>query len=153
MKHRRLMMLRVLASLFLFLLCAAPAFAQTSAEIEEKFAGAVKAYEVERGVLMVPRYGKDGQICEAVLENSHRTESGVYFGSALTDWMIGNIVEKLIPAAERGEKSKSFGVTNVLGQSVQTDFSYDNLTVVRVGTIKSAQDVGVIIRWKKRSCK
>lgn len=139
----------VAVTLSVLALYPASAWGQTSAEIEKKFGTPVTAFEVERGVLMLPKYDGSGQICEAVLENSHRTDKGFDFGSALTDWMIGNIVEKLMPAAERGEKSKHYGWSLMRGQ---TDYSYENLTVIRVEQRGNPSNTAVLISWKNRPC-
>jgi len=69
----------------------------------------VEAYEVRPGILMMPGYSKNGEVCEIGLERRHYSPEKIYLDSALSRKEIDQITDELVPANERGSKTKTIG--------------------------------------------
>ena len=141
----------VFTSLVLF---CAPVLGQTSGDLEKRFGPPVQAFEVARGVLMIPKFAEDGQLCEAVLESRHKVEKGFDLNDTLTDETVEQIVGILVPVSERGKKNNPYGFSMFMGQSYQTDYGYENVMVIGAGCRKCLEkNMAVFIKWKNRVCK
>ena len=132
-------------------LCVTVGFAQTSSELKKKYGPAIEAFEVRRGVLLTTKYSSSGQVCEMVLENRHKTAVGFNLDNTLTDEVVEQLIAELVPAGARGERDKNYGWSIYLGQSLQTNYSYERVEIISAGT-KSSKHLVVFIRWKDRQC-
>lgn len=129
----------------------------------EKFAKykAVEAYEIRPGVLMMPRYSTDGQVCEIGLEKLHYSAETIRLDSSLSRKEIDQIFDELVPAEERGPKSKDpFGtLITQEGQSLTTNVDFENVSIQIYGNASSAgkggttvDEVAATLKWKNRKC-
>jgi hypothetical protein len=143
------------AATTLLLLSANPA--------HEKFAKykAVEAYEIRPGVLMMPRYSADGQVCEIGLEKLHYSPETIRLDSSLPRKEIDQVFDELVPADERGPKSKDpFGTLITQGgQSFTTNVDFENVSIQIYGSASSASkggttvdEVAATLKWKNRKC-
>src|SRR2546426_4341056 len=83
------------------------AWGQTSADLNAKYRQ-VTSYEVRPGIVMTPKYAADGQVCEMVLEKRQKTATGVNFGVSISEKEVKELVDELVPEAERGRNLTKF---------------------------------------------
>jgi len=132
--------------------------------VNEKFAKykAIEAYEVRPGILMMPRYSADGQVCEIGLEKRHYSADKIRLDSSLSRKEIDQIFEELVPAEERGPK-----ITDPLGtlitqsgQSLTTNIDFEKVVIQIYGAASPAagkggitvDEVAATLKWKNRKC-
>jgi hypothetical protein len=131
----------------------------------EKFAKykAVEAYEIRPGVLMMPSYSSDGQVCEIGLEKLHYSPETIRLGFSLSRKEIDQIFDELVPPDERGPQSKDFAGTLLTqpGGSITTYIGFQNVTIQIYGDVspsagKGATGVDEVVAatliWKNRKC-
>jgi hypothetical protein len=139
--------------LFLFFLLAAlPACGQTADDLAERYP-AVMAYEVRPGVLMIPRYADDGQVCEMTLEKRFSlTPKEEAYTSSFSAGLLKGLLDELVPPAERGEEARRLLPGSfVAGGVFHDEREFDNVIVVENGTVSDGIEM-VTIRWKQRTC-
>jgi hypothetical protein len=125
----------------------------------------VEAYEVRPGIVALPRYAADGQICEIALEKLHHSAGTIRLDPTLTSTEVDQIADQLVPSDERGPKPKGLleqGIGSLAGKSMATSEEYQNISIRTyrpiVGTpAKNRVSVGNIaaatIEWKHRTCR
>lgn len=123
---------------------------------------AVEAYEIRPGVLMIPRYSPDGQVCEIALEKLHYTSKKIRLDSSLSRKEIDQIFDELVPNDERGPQPKEplkRGMTTFEGQGMVSEDEYRNVSIRIYGNTSPASGDGVMVdeivatlRWKNREC-
>ena len=140
---------------------------QTSQQLAAKYP-LVSAYEVRPGILMTTKSASDGQVCEMVVESRHyRPPNNVDLGSTIPSNLSEELINELVPTAERGKPTKSRWLSSDVGGGViHTSQEYENVsielygsscTVVELSQKKRHQcdtvgDEVVVIRWKHRAC-
>jgi hypothetical protein len=123
----------------------------------------VEAYEVRPGILMMPRYTEDGEVCEIGLERRHYTPQGIHFESSMPRKDIDEIVNEFAPVSERGPKSKDFGageltIENGGGKTTLVDYENVSLQIYSSVVTHGKREVFVddaiaaTILWKNRKC-
>jgi hypothetical protein len=132
--------------------------------VHEKFAKykAIEAYEIRPGVLMMPRYSSDGQVCEIGLEKLHYSPEVINIDLSLSREEIYQIVDELVPADERGPRSKDLlgTLTLVTGVSTTTTIDFENVSIEIDGATSpdagkhkvTVDGVAAAIKWKNRKC-
>lgn len=126
----------------------------------EKFSSyrAVETYEIRPGILMMPRYTNDGQVCEITLEKHHYSNGTAYLGSTIPRATFIELADELAPQSERGQQTMNFGkeyMSAYGGNSVATFAEYENVSIEISGIaspVTSAGDIVAVIKWKKRTC-
>src|SRR5690348_4049350 len=92
---------------------------------------AVEAYEVGRGILALPTYSQDGQVCEIGLQRKQYSPERVSFiGLSRED--IEAAFDELVPVDVRGPKSDDFADNLILlsGHSITTNVDYKNVSLI-----------------------
>lgn len=118
----------------------------------------VEAYEVRSGILMMPRYTEDGQVCEITLEKHHYSNGTANVGSTIPRETFIELVDELVPQSQRGQQTMNFGkeyMSAYGGNGVTTFAEYENVSVHIAGIASprtSAGDIVAIVKWKKRTC-
>jgi hypothetical protein len=124
----------------------------------------VEAYEVLPGIVALPRYTADGQICEIALEKLHHSAGTIRLNPTLTSTEVEQIAEQLVPSNERGPKPtdpSEQGGGGISGRAMESSEEYQNISIRTyqevVGTFgKGKISVGDItaatIKWKHRTC-
>jgi hypothetical protein len=123
----------------------------------------VEAYEIRPGILMMPRYAEDGQVCEIGLEMRHYAPETIYLDSSLSREAIDQIVDELALVSERGPKTKDFGVGELVtgsGPGMTTLIDYKNVAVQIYSRVISHGERSIVvddsiaatIQWKNRKC-
>lgn len=119
---------------------------------------AVEAYEIRPGILMMPKYAADGEVCEIRLETTNTSSNTINLTPTLQRKTVLELVDELAPVEERGPRTMDFGkdyISQHSGQSVTTFAEWENVAVNiygRSSTACAAGDVLAEIRWKKRAC-
>lgn len=130
---------------------------------------AVQGYEVRPGVLAIPRFTSDGQLCEIGLQSLFYSPEGTRFNPTFTSREINQIFDELVPAQERGPRPKNLleqGTSDFQGQSITTDEEYENISIHIFGNVTNSGDITrpstyqfnatyvlAILTWKHRRCK
>ena len=124
---------------------------------------AVEAYEVRPGILMMPRYSENGEVCEIGLERRHYSPEKIYLDSTLSREEINQIADELVPTNERGPKTKGIGEGDDMswsGRGLTTTSAYENVSIEIYSDISAtsrkdqiaAGDIAATIKWKNRKC-
>ena len=123
---------------------------------------AVEAYEIRPGILMLPTYSEEEQVCEVGLERRHYSPEMIRLDSTLSREDVDAIVDELAPASERGPESQNplNDLILVVGPGRTTFEQYENVTVqIESAVIANSKkksivdDVAAVIIWKHRKCK
>jgi hypothetical protein len=122
----------------------------------------VEAYEIRPGILMMPSYAADGQVCEIGLERRRYSPEVIRLDSDIPDKDLNEIIDELVPASERGPRSKG-----LIGEEVEIDgggmtanSDYENVSVQTFSHVlnntrrnmKFEPNVAATIKWKNRKC-
>ena len=130
----------------------------------ERFARykAVEAYEIRPGILMMPRYSADGQVCEIGLEKLHYSPEKIRLDSSLSRKEIDQIFDELVPTAARGPKPTVLleqGMTTFSGRGMVSDEEYQNVSIQTYSNVLSEEkdavkvdEVTATLKWKNRKC-
>jgi hypothetical protein len=118
----------------------------------------VEAYEVRPDILMLPRYSKDGQVCEIALQKRLYSSDGFYSDPTLKRAEINKIVDELVSPTERGEKVKGKDMILQSGSGMSMNTEYENVSIVIYSDASQhqgqtvARDTVATITWKHRIC-
>ncbi len=69
----------------------------------------VEGYELRPGILVMPKYAGDGQVCEIVIQKEHYAGGVTNLYSTIPHNEILKIIDELVPASERGPSLKTLG--------------------------------------------
>lgn len=115
----------------------------------------VEAYEVRPGILMMPRYSVNGEVCMVVLQKDHYVNEVVLLDSTLSREEITQILDELVPPSERGPLSTNNEMARLAmyaGNSVTSLLDYKNVSFEISRLASSSGDIVAVIQWKGRSC-
>jgi hypothetical protein len=122
---------------------------------------AIEAYEILPGILAMPAYSTDGQVCEIGLERRHYSPDKIELDSGLTREEIDRALDELAPLNERGNRSKEFEKDLITqnGNAITTSIDYENVLLQIYGEGSHATkgkvietNIAATIRWKNRKC-
>lgn len=148
----------------IWLVLAATLLSGSNESAQNKFANyrAITAYEIRPGVLAMPRYSADGEVCEIALEKLRYSPEKIILDSSLSRGEINQVFEELVPADERGAKSKDLRRPLIAqnGRSITTITEYENVSIqiFSEDLSKPGQrditetDIVATARWKNRAC-
>jgi len=128
-----------------------PAFAQTANDFEKRYGRPTKEYEVRPGIMLMAKYGDDGQVCTAYVERRHISESGFDLRLDLSQGLITELIDELVPLALRGSATRANGINRINGAGSDQLYDYENVSIIALGSAIGPE--ALIIRWKDRSCK
>ena len=137
------------------LLLCIPANSQSSRFSNYK---SVEAYEVRPGILMMPRYSKDGQVCEIGLQKQLYLPDDIFYDPTLNRAEINRIVDELVPLPTRGKKSDGKDMIIQSGGGMSMNTEYENVSIVIYSDSSRhegqtiARDIVATITWKNRIC-
>jgi hypothetical protein len=118
----------------------------------------VETYEVRPGILMMPRYSKEGQVCEIALQKRLYSPDGFFSDATLERAEINRIADELAPPTERGKKIKGKDMIIQSGKGMAMNAEYENVSIVIYSDTSQrrgqtvAQDIVATITWKHRTC-
>lgn len=116
---------------------------------------AVEAYEIRPGILMMPQYADDGQVCKITLERTNAFAETIDLTPTLPRQTVIELVDELAPVNERGPRTMDFGrdyISQHSGESVTTFGEWENVAIDIYGRASARGDVVAEIRWRKRTC-
>lgn len=136
---------------------------ESQAENQFKRYKTVEAFEIRAGVLMMPRYALDGQVCEIGLQKRIYSPEVVRLDPELERKQIDELVDELVPAEERGPWSHGLlGMSPILvsGTGMNQLDDYENVSIDVCSKVLSSSkkkmtiegNLAVVIRWKHRKC-
>jgi hypothetical protein len=128
---------------------------------------AIEAYEVRPGVLMIPKFTNDGQLCEIGLQPLFYSPEGINLNSfnpfnasnsIFSPDAINRIFDELVPVQERGPRPKNLieqGTNEIDGGGMVTDEEWENVSIEISSTFLPSgnTDVYATLTWKHRKCK
>jgi hypothetical protein len=121
----------------------------------------IEAYEVRPGILTMPRYTADNEVCEIGLERLHYSPKLIRLESGLSRAEINQAIDELVPSDERGKAIKSNALITQSGASLITSMEYENVRIEIYGAVSpsnrkgdtTVNEVIAKITWKKRRCR
>jgi hypothetical protein len=146
-----------------FLVLGAPVLSrsQSTSDLKAKYQ-ALPAYEVRPGIVMMPLFTSDGQVCEIVVERHTMdtpTKTTINLDPFLSKETVKELVDELAPPSVRGKALTGFdawfGSVTIDGPFVITKYTYENVLVEVHGINRDPGPGGdsvVIIKWRKRTC-
>lgn len=141
-----------------------PLFAATSDNQPLAKYKAIETYEIRPGIVIMPRYTSDHQVCEVGIETRHYSPDLIRLDSELSRTAVNQIVDELAPLSERGPAAENGNFGNEQssqeGQGLTTYIDYQNVSVQIYGNVTSGpksqtevvDNVVATIRWKNRKC-
>ena len=115
----------------------------------------VEAYEIRPGILIMPKYTGDGQLCQVVIQRDHYTKGIVDLDSTLSREVVSQIFDELAPPAERGPLTTNKaleGLSLYGGGGVTTYFDYEHVLLDISRPASSPGYVVALVTWKDREC-
>lgn len=128
---------------------------------------AVEAYEIRPGILMIPTYSVEGQVCQIGLEELHFSPEKIRLDSNLSREEIDQIFQELVPTSERGPRPKN-PVEQVIGgylsgRAIVSDEEYQNVSIRIYGAVSgklfdtdksgaTVIEMVATLKWKNRDC-
>ncbi len=127
---------------------------------------AIEAYEIRPGVMAMPRYSENGNLCKIDLERLKFSSGNMALGSMLSQDEIKEIADDLVPASERGRSLPDQSHTSWEGQSTVTYEEFENISIEiysalslkpedfppKPGMSFDVKDTVATIKWKQRKC-
>jgi len=124
---------------------------------------AIEAYEIRPGILIMPKYSAEGQVCEIGLEKLHYSGEKIRLDSGLQRNEIDEIFDELAPADERGPRAKDFESDLITqdGPSLVTIMIFEKVSIQIYGNASPAagkgpitvNEVAATLKWKNRKCR
>jgi len=137
------------------LFVTAASWGQTSADLDRKYRK-VTSYELQPGILMLPQYAEDGNVCEMFVE---RHPASHILSATFSKEEVTNIINELVPEPQRGldlktGKYEQWLKTTITGTIMDTEYSYENISIHVYGTTRPepSGDMLIVIKWLKRAC-
>lgn len=116
----------------------------------------VRAYEIRPGVLVMPKYSRAGQLCQAAIQRDHYTNGVVDLDSTLSREAVLQIFDRLAPSDKRGPlvMGAPFARLSIYGGGAVTTFlDYKNVSLDMSRSASSPGYVVAVITWKNRGCR
>lgn len=105
-------------------------------------------------VSMTVSFASDGQVCEAVIEPKRVTEPGVDWEKKIPAALAREIVDEVVPVAQRGRQVSRMTMGNYTSWS-WADYEKVKISSSLVGVGRPEKELKVDkvrIRWKERRC-
>ena len=117
----------------------------------------VESYEIRPGVLAIPKYAENGEVCQVSIEKLHIQRDGVELGaSTMSRELVLEMIDELAPPSERGKaitQLAGFDYIDVInGTADVAAANYENVSVQIYGSTSTPGDAAVILSWKKKPC-
>ena len=122
--------MRVEFAMFFLVLFVTTASGQKVSDIEKEYGAPTHVYSVSEHIWMTPEYGIDGQICRARLYPKRIAPKTNYLTTELPFQELKEVLDRLIPPAQRGSAREFFGDTELGGGMGWTTYPYENVSIV-----------------------
>ena len=122
--------------LIIFVLSVAPVAGQTVAEIEATYGKPTLAYTVTEHIWMTPDFAADGQVCQMRFYPKRVNRGVPYLSGYLSHPELKWILNHFVPPSSRGNRKLSFGLGNLSGGVLQTNYEFEKVTVFFVSSLE-----------------
>jgi hypothetical protein len=138
---------------FVLLFVTLSAGAQSSDDLKSKYGAPFKAFEIRPGIMMTVKFGENGQASEMRIEHHAATDSKVYLDMTIPSYLFKEIVDELVPVAERGAKGEFSGLMLIVGGSGTSTDDYENVAITYYSNQSKECSglVAIVIKWKNRA--
>jgi len=135
------------------LFVTASAWAQSSDDLTSKYGTPFKAYEIRPGIMMTVRFAENGQASELRIVRHAATDSKVYLDTTIPAYLSKEIVDELVPVAERGARGELSGLMLIVGGSGTSSDDYEKVAITYyLSQSKECSGlVAIVIKWKNRA--
>ena len=124
----------------------------------------VEAYEVRPGILMLPSYTADNQVCEIGLQTLMYSPELITLDADLDSKEIDSVLAELVPMDERGKPTDTIpgSYRSVeMGPGLETIKEFENVRIkIHYRLFKpkheneiAMEQVAVVVTWKSRVCR
>jgi hypothetical protein len=127
---------KVAFAIFFMVLSVTSAFGQRVSDIEKEYGTATQAYSLSEHIWMTPEFGIDGEICRARLYPKRISTKTNYLAKELPFQELRDVLNRLIPPAQRGAAKELFGDTELGGSMGWTTYPYDNVSIVFIFAVR-----------------
>src|SRR5437588_534275 len=105
----------------------------------------LESYEIRPGVLAMPKYAEDGELCHVSIERLHVQQSGVELGvPTMSRETVLKMIDELAPPSERGKaitQLAGFDYIDVInGTADVAAANYENVSVQIYGSTSAPGD-------------
>ena len=121
---------------FIILFLTFDASAQKATDIEKEYGTPTKVYSLSEHIWMTPDYGIDGEICRARLYPKRISPKIDYLAKELPFQELRQVLNRLVPPAQRGSAKEFFGDTELGGGVGWTTYTYENVSIVFIFAAK-----------------
>ena len=122
--------MRIKFAIISLLLFVTSAFGQKVSDIEKEYGTPTQVYSLSEHIWMTPEYGIDGQICRARLYPKRISFQTNYLSKELPFHELREVLNRLVPPAQRGTAKEFFGETELGGGMGWTTYTYENVSIV-----------------------
>jgi hypothetical protein len=117
----------------------------------------VEFYEIRPGVLAMPQYAADGEVCQLALEKRRIRSDGIDLGtSTMPRELVLEMIDELAPRSERGKAVIQLAGRDYMdvisGSTVTAVADYENVSVQIFRTTSANGDIAVLLNWKRDAC-
>ena len=117
----------------------------------------MEVYEIRPGVLAMPKYADDGELCQVSIEKLHIHQDVVELGvPTMSRATVLEMIDELAPPSERGKaisQLAGFDYIDVInGTADVAAANYENVLVQIHGSTSAPGDVAVVLDWKRKAC-
>lgn len=125
-------------------------------QFESRYAR-VESYEIRPGVLAMPKYAKDGTLCQVSIEKLRVQPDAVDLGaSTMPRNLVLEMVDELAPPSERGSATvqlAGFDYIDIIDGSVDiATANYRNVSVQIYKTTSVPGDMAAVLQWNREAC-
>ena len=127
--------------------------AQSADDLKLSYGPPVSVFEIRPGIMMNVRFDKSGQASELRIQRYAVTDSTVYLDTGIPPSVSNEIIDELVPVAERGVKGKFSGLMLIVGGVGTSTDDYENVAITYYTS--QAKECGgllaILIKWKHRA--
>lgn len=122
--------MKVAFATFFLVLFVISASGQKMSDIEKQYGTPTQVYSLSEHIWMTPEFGIDGEICRARLYPKRISSKTDYLSKELPFQELREVLNRLIPSAQRGPAKEFFGETELGGGIGWTTYPYENISIV-----------------------
>jgi len=144
--------IRLIQISFVLVFVTASVNAQSSDDLKSKYGVPFDAFEIRPGIMMTVKFDENRQASEIRIERHAATDSEVYLDTTIPWDLSKEIVDELVPVAERGPKGKFSGLMLIVGGSGTSQDDYENVSIIYYSrqSRECSCLVAIVIKWKNR---
>jgi hypothetical protein len=120
---------------------------------------AVEVYEIGPGLMIMPTYTAEHDLCEISIEKRHYASKGVDMDGAMSKEQVLSLFDELVPKKERGGPGWKLPADTEISEAdlgmLVTRIPYENMNLAMYGKKDSPEKqkyIAAIISWNKQSC-